>query len=160
VKTFDGYQHTQAGTVTRAILGGLMLFLLSLSAAALAAGKTQQAIAVVWPVGILLVILLLLLLLFHSLTIRVTGDVVHLSFGIGLVHRVFPIREIESAEATRTRWYNGWGIKKIRGGWLFNISGFGAVELKMRNGRRYLLGSDEPEKLREAIAAAMALGGQ
>jgi len=48
------------------------------------------------------------------------------------------------------------GVKKVWRGWLYNVSGFGVVELKFKNGKRALIGTDEPEKLTGAIEAALA----
>lgn len=153
MKGFEGYQHTQAGTLMRIFLAVMMLIFGSIATGLLIAGKEPSAvIGLSVPVGILLVVLVL----FHSLTVRVSPDMIHLSFGIGLISKTFIVRDIESAEVSATRWYNGWGIKKISGGWLFNISGFDVVELKLRNGGRYLIGTDEPDKLLEAIEAARA----
>jgi len=153
VNSFENYEHAQAGTLMRILLGVLMLFFCSVATGLLIAGKEASAvIGTASPVGLLLVILAL----FHSLTVRVSAELIHLSFGIGLVSKSIAVREIESASIARTRWYNGWGIKKISGGWLFNISGFDTVELKLGNGRRYLIGTDEPERLYEVIESAMA----
>ena len=44
-------------------------------------------------------------------------------------------------------------MRLIRDGWLFNISGFDAVEIVLKNGRRYQLGTDEPEELLAAVGA-------
>jgi len=35
--------------------------------------------------------------------------------------------------------------------WIFNVSGFDAIELTMKNGRIYCIGTDEPEKLEAVI---------
>lgn len=137
----------------RIFLAVMMLIFGSIATGLLIAGKEPSAvIGLSVPVGILLVVLVL----FHSLTVRVSPETIHLSFGIGLISKTFIVRDIESSEVSATRWYNGWGIKKISGGWLFNISGFDVVELKLRNGGRYLIGTDEPDKLLEAIEAARA----
>lgn len=152
MKGFDGYQHTQPGTLMRIILAVMSITFISIAVGLLVAGRDPgQVVGLFVPVGIIAVILAL----FHSLSVRVTSEMVHLSFGIGLINKTFWLREIESAAVARTRWYHGWGIKKIRGGWLFNVSGFDAVELKLRNGRRYLMGTDEPRKLHEAIESAL-----
>ena len=64
---------------------------------------------------------------------RVGASDIQLWFGIGLVQKSFLISDIDRAFTTRTHWYNGWGIRLIRGGWLFNISGFDAVEIVLEN---------------------------
>jgi len=34
---------------------------------------------------------------------------------------------------------------------IFNVSGFDAVEIKMKNGKIYRIGTDEPEKLKNVV---------
>jgi hypothetical protein len=81
-----------------------------------------------------------------------------LRFGIGVIRRRFPIAAIESARTVRNPWYCGWGIHRIRNGWLFNVSGFDAVELGMADGRRYRIGTDEPDRLRHEILRRLPAG--
>ena len=98
---------------------------------------------------------MLCLALFHSLTVRVTSNDISIAFGAGWIRKEFMIDHIEHASIVRTRWYHGWGIKMIRGGWLFNVSGFDAVQLNMRDGKIYQIGTDQPEQLLAAIDEAM-----
>ncbi len=44
-------------------------------------------------------------------------------------------------------------------GWLYNVSGTDAVELKMKNGKRYRIGTDVPGELAEAIRQAIKGNG-
>ena len=39
--------------------------------------------------------------------------------------------------------------------WIFNVSGFDAVEIKMENGKIFRIGTDEPKKLEHAILQAI-----
>jgi hypothetical protein len=48
------------------------------------------------------------------------------------------------------------GIRKIPGGWLYNISGADAVELTLKGGKRCRIGTDVPEELERAIEPALA----
>jgi hypothetical protein len=152
--TTYSYQHTQAGTLMRIIFGCILAIDLCLLVGMILAQKMD----VVPGLAGVSVVFVLVLLLFHSLTVRVSDDWVQLRFGIGWIGKKFAVWDIESVTATQTRWYNGWGIKKIMGGWLFNISGFDVVELKLRNGRRYMIGTDEPQRLCQAIEGAVAQG--
>ena len=36
-------------------------------------------------------------------------------------------------------------------GWLYNVSGWDAVAITLRNGRKFSLGTDDPQGLTEAI---------
>ncbi len=103
-------------------------------------------------VGLLVAgMLVLFLALFGSLTVTVHADSIEIRFGTGLIRKRVKIEEIESCGIVRNPWWYGWGIKKIPKGWLFNVSGLDAVELAMRNGTVYRIGTDEPEKLSRAI---------
>jgi len=103
---------------------------------------------------------MLCLALFHSLTVRVTSNDISLEFGAGLIHKEFMVSDVERASIVRTRWYHGWGIKKIWGGWLYNVSGFDAVQLDMRNGKVCQIGTDQPAQLLAAITEAMQHAGR
>ena len=144
------YAHTQPGTFTWATVGGCVL-VLGISGAVQMARSGEGAILVV---GIA-VLMAVILLLFHSLTVRLTEDQIQLRFGVGAVRKSFLIKDIEGATATRSRWYYGWGIKMITGGWLYSVSGFDVVEIRFRNGTRDMIGTDEPQELLLAIEKAV-----
>ncbi|TQD26154.1 DUF6141 family protein [Methanolobus vulcani] len=72
----------------------------------------------------------------------------HLSF------KHFPFSDIISAEVVRyrpLRDYGGWGIRYGRNGKAYNISGNKGLMLEFRNGKRLLLGSQEPDVLKMSI---------
>ena len=70
------------------------------------------------------------ILLFGSLTVELDGERLRLSFGVGLIRRSFPLSMIRRVETVRNRWYYGWGIRWTPHGWLFNVSGFDAVQME------------------------------
>jgi hypothetical protein len=98
-----------------------------------------------------LIILLVSLALFFKLTITIEGDTLHASFGIGIIRKNVRLADIAGCEAIRIRWWYGWGIHLTPYGWLYNVSGFDAVAITLRNGRKLALGTDEPDGLAEAI---------
>jgi len=55
--------------------------------------------------------------------------------------------EIERCSPVRNKWYYGWGIRRLERGWMYNVSGLDAVEICMKNGKIYRIGTDEPETL-------------
>jgi hypothetical protein len=99
------------------------------------------------------VVIALSLLLFYSLTTEVSSDAFSFRFGVGIIRRTIPIGEIEDCRTVSNPWYFGWGIHLTPRGWLYNVSGLEAVEIDLRNGKRLLVGSDEPEALCNAISA-------
>ena len=142
------YRRTQIGWVMLVSLGGAMLFL-----AALTARMTGPP---VFMARVVLAILLVSLLLFANLTVIVDDEAIQLRFGIGLIWKSFQLADVKSAQPVRNSWLYGWGIHYGPGGWLYNVSGFGAVELRMRNGSRCRIGTDEPETLCQAIQNRLA----
>jgi hypothetical protein len=96
-------------------------------------------------------VLLLLPFLFWKLTITLDHETLRASFGIGLVRKTVPVANIVACEPIRIRWWYGWGIHLTPYGWLYNVSGFDAVVITMRSGRRFCLGTDQPNELVAAI---------
>jgi hypothetical protein len=101
----------------------------------------------------LAVFVLAFMSLFWSLTVDVSNELVTLAFGVGLIRYKLPMSNVVSARIRRIKWYSGFGIHGWPGkGWLLNVSGLDTVELTMKNGMRYLIGTDEPQQLYDAIA--------
>ena len=94
---------------------------------------------------------LILLALFYGLTVEVNRDTIQLYFGFGLIHRSILREYIASVTQVRNRWWYGFGIRLTPHGWMWNISGLDAVELIYHNGKKFRIGTDEPEALLEAL---------
>ena len=105
---------------------------------------------------IILAALAVSLLLFSILTVKVDGEEVSVRFGVGLIHKRFPLSEIESHSAVRNPWYYGWGLRRTPIGWLYNVSGLEAVEITLKDGRKVRIGTDDPAGLEAAIGAALS----
>jgi hypothetical protein len=93
-------------------------------------------------------------LVFTTLTIVVDGELLTWHFGAGLARKSVPLTEIVSAEPVTTTWVDGWGIHFTARGWLYNVAGRDAVLVTLREGKRFLLGTDEPA----ALAAVLRRG--
>ena len=135
------YHHTQSGTVTRI-------------AAAAALAAAVYTLARIGPHPILwLVVVVAVLGVFSlsSMTIEVDQDRLVFWFGPGWIRRSFHLAEIRTWAAVRNPWWYGWGIHLTPHGWLYNVGGSGAVQLELQDGRRLRVGTDEPERLCEAI---------
>ena len=89
--------------------------------------------------------------LFWGLTVEVNKDIIRLSFGFGIIHRSIPRERIATVTQVRNRWWYRLGIKWTPHGWMWNISGLDAVELTYHNGKKFRIGTDEPEALLEAL---------
>lgn len=139
------YEHTQFGR------GLVILFVISavLLVALLAVLPRQPHM-----IAVLLLVLAVLLLsafLFRSLTVRVTHEDVAVWFGSGLIRRRIRVADLTGVRAVRNPWWYGWGVKITPRGWMYNIGGLDAVEVDLRNGRHFRIGTDEPEQLVSAL---------
>jgi len=146
------YEHQQPGTLLRVAIGLTVVAFGVIAIASLAAGDNG---GVTWGC-VLGAMFAMIFALFHSLTVRVSHNAIAISFGIGIVRKSFVIDDIQTVAIVENHWYNGWGIRWIRGGWLYNVSGFDAVEIKLKNGRRYRIGTDQPRELLAAIESGIA----
>jgi hypothetical protein len=90
---------------------------------------------------------------FSTLTTRVGADGVSWSYTLGWPSGALLLGDIAKAEVTTTNvWLEGYGIHwTIWHGWLWNVSGYGAVMMTTRSGRRITLGTDDPQGLYQAI---------
>ncbi len=135
------YRHTQTGyTIIYALLVPAFI-------ACVIATVLPMVRAALIPA----VILLLSALLFWKLTIKIDHEILRASFGLGLVRKTTRVADIASCEPIRIRWWYGWGIHLTPYGWLYNVSGWDAVAITLRNGRRFSLGTDDPQGLTAAI---------
>ena len=101
-----------------------------------------------------------LMLAFSRLTVVVDETRVSVGFGGGLARRRFELHAIEAASAVKVPWLAGWGIRLTPQGWLYNAWGRGAVQLRFAGGRRFTIGTNEPDALLAAIERAReGLGG-
>ena len=102
---------------------------------------------------------LFILYSFMSLEVLVDEEYLQIKFGYGLFRKKFKLKEIISAKAVKNHWYYGWGIKHrlIPPMWIYNVSGFDAVEIKTINGKIYRIGTDDQESLEQAITEAIRL---
>ena len=137
------YQHTQRGKF-------ILLAMLVATVGVVVGGLAFRPILFTLPIFVLCA------WLFHSLTIEVTGGELRWRFGPGLLRKRVALDMIVSAEPVRTNVIEGWGIHLSRFGWLYNVSGFDAVAIKMKNGQHFALGTDEPEQLLARLKAARA----
>lgn len=146
------YKHRQIGTLMIFGLGsGVIMTLILLLQAQPGPAKIISSL--------IFTLIVCCLLLFWSLTVEVTSDHVLVYFGFGIIHRKLSLTDIQQVNVIRTPWYYGWGIRPAPHGWMFNVSGFGGVELIFNNNERFRIGSDEPELLFQAIQQQLSKRG-
>ena len=102
------------------------------------------------------IILLVCLVLFYRLRITIEDETLRASFGPGIIRGRVRLAEIVGCEPIRIRWCYGWGIHLTPRGWLYNVSGFDAVAITLRDGRKFAFGTDDPHRLTAAIRAGIS----
>ncbi len=141
------YKHTQVG----------YLIIFVLIAVTLLFGSIMTQAGFNSRVLVPMVVILFLLASFASLKVMIDENYLQIKFGYGIYKKRFMLREIISAKTVKNHWYYGWGIRVWFWPymWIFNISGFDAVEIKTKNGKTYRIGTDEPNNLERAIMQAI-----
>lgn len=140
------YRHTQIGY---SLLNSYTIVFLVIGIINLATEFTPLAL-------LALVVILLTISTFATLTVTVNDRKITLRFGVGIIRKSFQLDDIERYQEVKNPWFYLLGIRYTPRGWLFAVSGYSAVELEMKNGKYYRIGTDEPEKLIEALDRATA----
>jgi hypothetical protein len=110
------------------------------------------------PALVVMFLVMIILASFMSLNVTINEHSMQIKFGYGIFKKRFLLREIASAKTVKNHWYYGWGIRLLLCPtmWLYNVSGFDAVEITMKDGKKYRIGTDEPKILEHAIALMLA----
>ena len=133
------YEHAQSGAwmgIPVLVMGVIPLLL----------GFWLPHAHALWGLWIL-PILVILAWLFRRFTIQVGAQDLSWWFGGGWYRKSVRRADIGSIRRVRTSWMEGWGIHFSRYGVLYNIRGFDAVEVTLKSGAKFCLGTDEPEVL-------------
>lgn len=139
------YKHTQYANAIALMLAVPIVVCISL---AILLPRLQYTMVIVAAlVGILA-------FSFSAMTVRVTDRFVHWRFGPGVMRRKIALSQIQNASITKTTWLEGWGIHYTSRGWLYNVGGFDAIHITLKDGSRVILGSNDVQKLHQAICAA------
>lgn len=111
--------------------------------------NTELIVAGILPVGILL--------LFRTMRLDTTLSEagVEVRFFPFVKKRLYPWEDIQRAYLRRYNSlleFGGWGIRFGRSGTAYNVAGKYGLQLELRNGKRLLIGTQDLERLRRALA--------
>ena len=138
------YSHKQPGTTMLWLVGGIVVGLL------VVLGPVAAHPVLLVAFGVLVAIAVV----FSSLSVQITASSLLFWFGPGVLRKQVPLAEIASVEVVRNPWYWGLGWRITPRGMLYSVSGLDAVEITMRDGSRFRLGTDQPERLARALDSA------
>lgn len=145
------YHHTQVGPV---MIAALVILVVAAFVVMTIAPRPEGTLG-----SLALLLGGLVMASFISLTVAIEGGVLTCQFGPGFIKKRIPLAEIVSATAVKNPWVIGWGIRWYPGRcWVWNVSGLQAVELDLKNGRKFRIGTDEPQALEQAIRNAKLAG--
>lgn len=123
------------------ILGSAVLFLLFVSASP----------ALILP---LLLVPTVALLLVWSITIEVTTEELRVTLGMRAGRRA-QLKEIQEVSISDAPWYQGWGIRTSRHGYLYRVTGLRTVDVVLKTGEMIRVGTRQPHELKRALASAV-----
>ena len=138
------YEHTQIGHVIIWFLFAIIL--IASGVAGLSHRETPLVVSI---------ILLAALVLFYKLRITIEGKTLCASFGPGIIRKRVELAQIVGCEPIHIRWWYGCGVHLTPCGWLYNVSGFDAVAIALRDGKKFAFGSNDPDGLTAGIRDAI-----
>lgn len=141
------YQHTQhgyTGILTTAFFAVVAWFSLP--------DTLEESLWVGLLIVVFFVFIVGLTFWFSWLNVAVREGAVTAEFGLGRPHRVIELSDITAVVQVRNYWIQGWGVRKISNGWMYNVWGLDAVELELTSGKVFRIGTDEADRLHAAIA--------
>ena len=117
------------------------------------------ALVIPWPWNMLASLaaffFILLGVIFSALTVKIEKSQLVWYFGPGLWTYRLPLKTLRNAKPVKNPWWYGWGIRRTPAGWLYNVSGLSAVEIRQADKTAVRIGSSEPKHLTAAIKKAI-----
>jgi hypothetical protein len=144
------YDHTQFSVLFTTIFGIILLLMLFLM---LVTGFRLISV-------LLFIFFAACLITFTTLTVQVDAHQIKLYFGVGLPRKALPLEVIQNLRVVRNSPLLGWGIHWFPSGWIYNVGGFEAVEIELKDGSRLRIGSDEADELARAIENSLISKGK
>jgi hypothetical protein len=147
-------KFTQFGTFSVVIMLPLLILFSALLIKAVLSNTPDYYIHI-----FLVLTFLICLLIFYKLTIIVDNANVSFKLGIGLVRKTYKIEDLKSCKSVTNSALNGIGIRMLSNGWLYNVSGFKAIELQFVNKKSVVrIGTNNPDEISQLVQSL--IGGE
>jgi phosphotransferase system glucose/maltose/N-acetylglucosamine-specific IIC component len=140
------YRHAQWGFLA---IPTLLLFAVVIP---ITASDDEATVAITALLIVSTIALLGIVLLFSRLEVTVSDGRIVTAFGFGRPHREIDLADVTAVRQVRNTWIQGTGIRKISGGWMYNVWGLDAVEVDLSSGNVFRIGTDDPENLLATIS--------
>ena len=146
------YKHTQIGYLMLVVTLAVLILFTWVQITAMAEPPSYYS-GTNFLITAMMILILFIFASFTTLTTSIDENCLQVKIGYGIFRKKFLLGEIVSAKQVKNHWYYGWGIRlwlwpKM---WIYNVSGFDAVEIIMKNRRIYRIGTDTPSELEMAI---------
>ena len=146
------YKHTQIGYLVLVITLVVLLFFAWAYITARTEPPSYDSDSN-FAVTTIMTFILFILASFGSLQVIIDEQYLRIKFGYGIYQKKFSLNDVMSVKTVKNHWYYGWGLRELL--WpkmlIYNVSSFDAVEIKLKNGNTYRIGTDEPKKLEQTI---------
>ena len=103
------------------------------------------------PLMIFTGILVLVGFLFHGLTVKVDDKKISWAFGPGVAGQSIELGEVVEAKAVQNSYSHGIGMRITHDGWVYTVSGFSAIQLTLKDGTLYRVGTNDQKGLLAAL---------
>lgn len=150
------YKHTQIGyfmiVVTLAVLALFVWIQISARAEPPSVDSGTNFV-----ITATMFLILFILMSFTTLTSSVNEKCLRIKFGFGIFNKKFALNQIAFVQTVKNHWYYGWGIRLWLWPrmWIYNVSGFNAVEIVMKNKKVYRIGTDVSKELESILKKSL-----
>jgi len=96
--------------------------------------------------------ILAIVLLFSRLEVTVSEGRIVAAFGFGRPHREIDLADVIAVRQVRNSWIQGWGLRRVTNGWMYNVWGLDAVEVEISSDEVFRIGTNDPENLFAVIS--------
>ncbi|MEI8642028.1 hypothetical protein P4S68_16875 [Pseudoalteromonas sp. Hal099] len=103
------------------------------------------------PLMVFAGVLVLVGFLFHGLTVKVDEHTISWAFGPGVAGQRLALADIVEAKAVQNSYRHGIGIRITHDGWVYSVSGFSALQLTLKDGTKYRVGTNDQQGLLRAL---------
>jgi len=146
------YEHTQTSTAAIILAIGVVLIVVGVIGI-LAEGDEGPG----WLGYLIFFVVAGSAFIFNRLTVTVAAGKVDAVFRFGWPRRSIDVLDIVAIREVRNRWWFGFGIRWIPNGMMYNVWGLDAVELELKSGRVFRIGTDDGPDLLAAISLHTSL---
>jgi hypothetical protein len=140
------YRHTQWGYTA------IPTFLFLAVILPITSQDDETTVAITAMLIVFTIALLAIVLLFSRLEVSVSDGRIVAAFGFGRPHREVELTDITAVRQVRNSWIQGWGVRRISHGWMYNVWGLDAIEVELSSGDVFRIGTNDPENLFAVIS--------